>query len=332
MSLTIGSILHGAYGDYYEQLVALRGYKRLYPNRRLILFFATISRFKEMAVFDMSFADEIHPPTEITRIHVDAFFQFQVRDKELQQFLDTLPESVRKLIDRKTLNRPWSWVRRLWRKEPELCDIGLSQAGREALPKCMAENGVDESIFPNRFTVGFLWRYRASTGYITSRGQPPENVVRATKGALLKHYLEQNNAAVLIAGMNLVVNESNRERTDCKFSNQTLPVSGDCLYLKGLSWGLELEIMRRCTLCFVMASGFSEALWLKRRGVNTFMVDPPRSYLLKLVYHRMPFFSILKLGRLSYNWVNTHTPERVMSFVKRNADPQLRAILETSPS
>ena len=32
---TIGSILHGAYGDYYEQLVCLKAYKRAHPGTQM---------------------------------------------------------------------------------------------------------------------------------------------------------------------------------------------------------------------------------------------------------------------------------------------------------
>src|SRR5260370_22306322 len=60
LMLTIGSILHGAYGDIYEQLVCLKSYKKRHPEIRLILFFSSEHRHKEFLVFDLSFADEVH--------------------------------------------------------------------------------------------------------------------------------------------------------------------------------------------------------------------------------------------------------------------------------
>jgi hypothetical protein len=328
MPLTVGSILHGAYGDYYEQMVSLRLYKRRYPDRRIILFFASESRRKEMAVFDTSFADEIHPAAALTEVHVDTFLQFQVQDQELRvEVLDKLPPDVLAKIDLNTVHKPWTWIRRAWLEDPTLCDIPMSAAAAAALPACMLASGINNSLFQNRVTVGFLWRYRAGNGAISPGGQPPEETVRATKGALLQHFLDRYDATVLVAGMNLTVDDSNRERTDCKFSDRTLPVCGDCRYLKGLGWGLELEIMRRCSLCFVMASGFSEALWLKRRGRTTVLVDPPRQYLLKLVYNRMPFFSVLTPRNWTYYWLKPHTPETVLRVVNREADVKLRSLL-----
>src|SRR5580692_1212169 len=84
---TVGSILHGAYGDYYEQMVCLRHLKRLFPHVKLILFFATESRQTELQVFDLSFADEVHPAADICNVPVDQFLQFQIRDRELNDII-----------------------------------------------------------------------------------------------------------------------------------------------------------------------------------------------------------------------------------------------------
>ena len=77
---TVGSILHGAYGDYYEQLLCLKQYKRSHPDTRLVLFFASEHRRKELAVLDLSFADEVHGAEALTATPVDRFFQFQIHD------------------------------------------------------------------------------------------------------------------------------------------------------------------------------------------------------------------------------------------------------------
>src|SRR3981189_3532647 len=91
----VGSILHGAYGDYYEQIVCLRYLKRIRPDVHLVLFFASESRLTELAVFDLSFADEVHPVSVICDVPVETFLQFQVQDPELRQaVLSKLPTSV----------------------------------------------------------------------------------------------------------------------------------------------------------------------------------------------------------------------------------------------
>src|SRR6516164_2737758 len=81
---TIGSILHGAYGDYYEQLVCLKHFKRTHPADRLILFFASEHRYQELKVLDLSFADKVHAASALTSVPVDRFLQYQIKDEELQ--------------------------------------------------------------------------------------------------------------------------------------------------------------------------------------------------------------------------------------------------------
>src|SRR5205807_10624718 len=85
---------------------------------------------------------------------------------------------------------------------------------------------------------------------------------------------------------------------------------------KGLSWGLELEIIRRCALCVVMASGFSEALWMKRQGA-TVMVDTPPDYVAKLLWNRMPFFNLLRPSELWFQLRQPHTADRVLRYLRR---------------
>src|ERR1700733_14024984 len=111
----VGSILHGAYGDYYEQMVCLRHLKRLFPNVKLVLFFATESRRRELQVFDLSFADEVHPVTEICNVPVERFLQFQIRDRELNEdVLSKLPPEMLAKFDLKRNLKPWSFVRAIY--------------------------------------------------------------------------------------------------------------------------------------------------------------------------------------------------------------------------
>jgi hypothetical protein len=89
-----------------------------------------------------------------------------------------------------------------------------------------------------------------------------------------------------------------------------------CTYLKGLSWALELEIMRRCSLCLTMPSGFSEALWMKRAR-PTVLVDAPPHYLAKLLWNRMPLFDLQSLGDVWFQFHQPHTAQRVVRHLKR---------------
>lgn len=312
----IGSILHGAYGDYYEQLLCLKALKRSNPAARLVLFFQSQARLQEMRVFDLSFADEIHLLRDVNRVRVDRFHQFQVREPELQEDLARLEPPALAGLDLSLNRKPWTTIRGLDFADPQT-DIGLGDEGLARLPECMAQNGVDPELFERRFTVGFLWRYRDAGGAISPRGQAPEAEVRRTKSELLQRLIREYGAHVLVCGMNVRVTEENRARVDAKFTESTLDLDpAHSTYLKGLSWGLELEILRRCSLCIVMASGFSEALWMKRSG-PTVLVDTPHHYLLKLLWNRMPFFGIRSPGELLFQLRQPHTASRVMDRLAR---------------
>jgi hypothetical protein len=312
---TVGSILHGAYGDYYEQLLCLKQYKRTHPDTRLVLFFASEHRRKELAVLDLSFADEVHGAEALASVPVDRFFQFQIRDPELQSdVLAKLPDSIRAKFDDSTNHKPWSYLRGLDFSDPDV-DVGLNAAGNEVLPKVMAENGLDEALFRGRFTVGFLWRYRNTLSAISPLWQTSESVARQTKADLLGALIRRYDAHVIVAGMNVRRNQENWYRIEAKFSDKDLGLPASrCTYLKGLSWALEVEIMRRCSLCLVMPSGFSEALWIKRAG-PTVLVDAPPHYLVKLLWNRMPLFDINSARDWWFQFRQPHTAERVLAHL-----------------
>jgi hypothetical protein len=314
----VGSIVHAAYGDYYEQMICLRKLKRLHPELHLVLFFASESRLKELAVFDLSFADEVHHVNRICDVPVEKFLQFQVHDGELnEEVFAALPKDVLAKFDFTHNLKPWEFVRSMYRESIMDCDLPLSPLGFERLPQCFKENGLDESTFPDNFTVGFLWRYRNTRGWggISSFMQTPEDQVHDEKSALFSTLAEKYGARIIIAGMDLRLTEENRVRTDCKFSERRLAVRNDaCVYLKGLNWGLELEIMRRCTLCIVMASGFSEALLMKRDG-PTVLVDPPVHYLAKLLWNGMPLFNAWNIHNLAFYLQQPHTAKRVLKHL-----------------
>jgi hypothetical protein len=314
---TIGSIVHGAYGDYYEQMVCLRHLKRLRPNLHLVLFFASESRLRELAVFDLSFADEVHPVSLIFDVPVERFLQFQVHDPELrQEVLSKLPTAVLQKFDLARNLKPWTFIRGMYRMFRSDCDVPLSPLGLRRLPQCFSDNGLDESKFPDSFTVGFLWRHRARGGAISANFQSSKEVLLRTKSALFSALAEQYGARIIIAGMNCRVTKENRERIDSKFTESRLDVRDDaCVYLKGLNWGLELEILRRCSLCIVMPSGFSEALLMKRKDA-TVLVDPSIHYLAKLLWNRMPFFGVWNARNIAFYLRQPHTAERVLEYLR----------------
>jgi hypothetical protein len=312
----VGSVLHGAYGDYYEQMICLRHLKRLFPSVKLILFFASESRRRELQVFDLSFADEVYSVADICNAPVDKFLQFQIRDRELNDgILSKLPANTLEKFDLTQNLKPWTFLRSIYRQSPTDCDIPLSPEGTKRLPQCFQDNDLDESKFADQFTVGFLWRYRRPGGHFSTTFQPSLEVIHRTKSELFSTLVKQYRARIIVAGMNLQVTEENRERTDCKYANCKLAVPDDaCIYLKGLSWGLELEIVRRCSLCIVMPSGFSEALFMKRNG-PTILVDPPPSYLVKSLLNRTPFVNVGNLRDLMFYLQQPHTSERVMNYL-----------------
>lgn len=308
----VGSILHGAYGDYYEQMVCLKHYRKCNPDVRLILFFASEHRRRELEVFDLSFADEVYSASALQEVPVDRFLQFQVQDPELrEEVLANLPAPILSRFDLKRNLKPWSFLRKIDLRDPAN-DVGLSEEGQKRLPTCMSENGVDESLFRTKFTVGFLWRYRGPGGAISPFMQTSEDESLRSKREVLSELISRYRAHVLICGMNVKRTKENFYRIEAKYTEKGLGLGGEGVtYLQGLSWGLELEILRRCSLCIVMPSGFSEALWIKRTG-PTLLVDPPLHYLAKLVWHRMPLFNTLRPTDIAFQLRQPHTATRVL--------------------
>lgn len=314
---TVGSILHGAYGDYYEQLVCLKHYKKMRPGVRLVAFFASEHRREAFKVFDLSFIDEVHPASALGHVPVDRFHQYQVRDGELQaEILDGLEPDLLAKIGPDVQRKPWRELKSIDLHDPE-ADVSLGDVGRDLMPWCLRENGLEEASLDARRTVGFLWRYRGPTGAVSSRLQPPEARVRDEMGKLLRALIDEHGFEVIISGMRLETTDENRHRIDAKYTKAALDLPTDRVtYLKGLGWGLELEIFRRCSLCLVMPSGFSEALWMKRRAPTIMIASPPH-YLAKLIYNRMPLFNVQKPRELAFQLLGSHHSRSILSRLRR---------------
>jgi len=315
LSTKVGSILHGAYGDYYEQIVALRYIKWKNPKIKLFLFFANELRRKELEVFDLSFADGLFPREAIAEVSVDRFLQFQVFAPDLhQEVLTGLPPVVLSKIDLTRNVKPWTFIRKIWKENQALCDVPLSEVGRHRLPACEVDNKVQPGLFEAGFTIGFLWRYRIPGDFISPWGQMRWDDLIRMRSELFNYMIKQYKAHIIICGMNVVTTDSNRDRTDNKYTNSVLDLPAEHVtYLQGLSWGLELEIVRRCSLCILMASGFSEALWFKRRGKETMLVDAPYSYTLRLLRNRMPLFNIMNKYEILFQLRKPHSLNRIIN-------------------
>jgi len=293
----IASILHGAYGDYYEQAVCLKDYSLKHPDVKLKLFAGAPNRLAELRVLDFSWADCFELYTETKDHTIDDFFQFQGHDRELRTdvFPHLSPDIVRKL-DAQGNRLPWQYLRSILPLSSEQ-QLSLSQAGRSRLPSVLQENGIQPGVF-RRPTIGFLWRHRGPGGVVKSTFQPPAKQLVAKYSRLFRRLIDEYACHVLICGMNVARTPENMYRIDAKFPEYGLDVPADSsTHLKGLSWALELEILSRCTLCVVNASGFSEALWIKR-GSGVVLVDPPPHYLAKALWHRLPLFNLQRPGSL----------------------------------
>lgn len=313
----IGCILHGAYGDYYEQLVSLRHLKRIRPDIKIVCFYATEERRQALSVYDLSFIEAAHLVCDIEVVHVERFVQFQIRDSELyRDVFSGMSDELKRKFDWNRLLKPWAVIRELYRRRPETCDIPLNQSGIDQLERSLEESRLT-SAFESEYTVGFLWRYRRAGQAISGRWQVPEHVVRHTKSELLGRLIRDWKAHVVIAGMNVQQTTENEERLGGKFPEYGLSLPCErTTYLKGGSWAIEVEIMRRCSLCLVMPSGFAEALLFKRTG-PTVLVDPPLLYVALLLKNQMPLFDITRPGTLTYLLRQPHSANRVLNYLRK---------------
>jgi len=325
----VGTIIHGAIGDCYEQLLAIRLLRRSRKNERWIGFFNSENRLGAMKHFDLEMLDEIYTHDKISSIDVDYFYQFQIKDFELNQdILNKLPGKYREKFDFDKVVLPWHILRSHDFKKTGL-ELTLSDLGKKYVPICMRENKVDPMIFKNRLTIGYLWRYRAG-GAVGPYLQKSKKWILKTKSELFKKLITDYNAHIIICGMN-----KSRETVSslpdevkglgtfvsgeylAKFTDYKLDIPGsNCTYLKGYGYAAEMEIMSRCNLLIMMPSGFSEALWMKR-GAAVILVDPPPVYTAKLWYNRMPFFNNYNPTYAYHNTLIQHTAANVINFLRK---------------
>jgi hypothetical protein len=314
MSGLISSILHGAYGDYYWQATSLKLMASRNPGLKFRLYAASSHRLETIRQFDLSFAESFEPWEKLLDAPPTEFVQYQVLDPDLQRdVISKLPAATRARIG--NVNRiyyqdllgsmPLSPPNRL-ALNPE----GLAAAGR-----AMYSYGLDPDFFERRPTIAFLWRYRTHQSAIHPFLQPPaEECVRKYSSAF-RRLIDDFGCHILVTGMNLVTDESNRTRVDAKYTSVGLDLPSDsCTYLKGLGWAADLEILSRCTAAAGMASGFTEALETHRGG-GVVLLDPPLIYLMKFFKYRVRLFGNMTPAGLWKTWSRPHSEDRIYRWL-----------------
>ena len=297
----IGTIIHGALGDCYEQLCAIKILRHNLVNSKWIGFFAVKDRMIAMQNYNLDMLDEVYFFTDIVNISVDTFYQFQIDDDELKStVIYSLPDNVRNKFDFSHNIIPWSIIKNFDYSRNGL-KLNISNIGQENLRCCFSANNIDLSIFKDKFTVGYLWRYRKFGGAIKPYFQKSIDSILKNKSDLFNKLISQYNAHIIVAGMSY--EEGNEEirnirikggvvqgEIKSKFSTYKLNIPRkNVTYLKGLGYASEMEIMSYCDIIIVMPSGFSEPLWM-RREKPVFLVDAPLHYIMKLYINGMPFF------------------------------------------
>lgn len=327
MKTRIGTIIHGALGDCYEQLLCLKTLKKD-KNAIIIGFFVMEDRLRAMQHFYLDMLDEIYLAADIDKVNVDYFYQYQIKDLELNEMvLDKLPRVLRAKFDFSKNIKPWNEIRSHDFKHCGLA-LSLSSTGENYLPICMKKNEIDSFIFDKHFTVGYLWRYRHHGGAVKPYFQRSKEWILKTKTELFKKLIEDYNAHILICGMGKDINSPAQ---NCyieaaglvlgeylsKYSQDHLDLPrSSCTYLKGLGYAAEMAIMSRCDLLLMMPSGFSEPLWMMRKA-PVVMLDPPPIYVAKLLWNRMPLFDNNKFVSKIFNLMVPHTAGNVFRYLDR---------------
>ena len=154
----IGTIVHGALGDCYEQLCAIKILRASDKSAKWIGFFAVKERLAAMRHFELNMLDEVYLADAITTVNVDKYFQFQINDIELRRdVIDQLSANIKNKFDLTKNIKPWHAIRSRDYNKSNL-ELDLSQIGKDYLPICAKESSVDMDMFGKRVTIGYLWR------------------------------------------------------------------------------------------------------------------------------------------------------------------------------
>jgi len=285
----IATILHGAYGDYFEQLLCIVDLARKHPEQNFHLFFANCYRMEEFLKLDLSFAETVAYVDKIEDISIDYFYQFQVFDEELnEEVLSTLSLDTLAKIDRKNNLLPHIYLKHMRPKDIQHSVLPWSETGINNFETILST--LPKGIFSGK-TIGFMWRYRNAGGAINPLFTPDEKTLINKYSQVLHQAIDDWNCHVIVAGMKVKTTEENKYYVDAKFPEYGLNFTHENLhYLPGKGWLAEIELISQCDIIICNPSGFSEAIFLK--GKNCIVVDPPLHYVLKTIKNGFPLFGI----------------------------------------
>lgn len=320
----IGTIIHGALGDCYEQLLCLQKFKTANSNVTLIGFFAVESRYRAFLHYDLSFFDEIYFADQICHVDVDNYYQFQIRDEELQaDIISKLPSSEISKFDVSSNLLPWRILKLHDYKEFPL-SLNLSSKGLKYLDFIKEIHCINDDC--KKIKIGFLWRHRKKG--LNSFGQYPKHIIKKHVSELMNYFVKEHNAHIYVCGMGA----GNLKELDCyqrvvdeggialgehkwKFDEELLDIEDKSVtYLMGTGYAAEMEIMSQCDALITMPSGFSEPLWMKSPH-KVVMVFPPYEYLLKLWRHNVPFFDNYAWGGKKFNTFTFHSANNILKYL-----------------
>ena len=295
----IGSILHGAYGDYFEQLLCLADLAKKNSQHTYHLFFENKYRMEEFLKLNIGFADSTLYVDDIGTISVDQYYQFQIFDSELKaNVLNKLSLESKEKFDFSYNLLPHIYMNKIQEKKNIRFDLPFTEAGQEAIKDIALS--LPEDIFKGK-TIGFMWRYRAPNGAVNPIFMPDEEVLREKYSQVLKQAIKEWDCQILVAGMKVKTTNKNKHIVDAKFPEYGLNFEHKNLhYLPGKGWLAEVELITKCDIIICNPSGFSEAIFLK--GKECIIVDPPLHYVLKTIKNSFPLFNI---GIKSYTQIKT---------------------------
>jgi hypothetical protein len=285
----VATIFHGAYGDYFEQLLCIVDLAQKHPEHAFHLFFANQYRFNEFQKLDMSFAASVELAEKIEDTNIDIFYQFQVFDQELQDdILSKLSDSTLEKLDRTTNLLPHIYMQNIQALKKQRFTLPFSKLGTDSFNDALSTLPAD--IFKGK-TIGFMWRYRDPNGAVSPFLMPDKQVLVKKYTDVFKEAIETWGCNVIVAGMKVKTTERNKFYVDKKYPEFGLSFEHDNLhYLPGKGWLAEVEIMAKCDIVICNPSGFSEAIFLK--GKECIVVDSPLHYVLKTIKNGFPLFNI----------------------------------------
>lgn len=285
----IATILHGAYGDYFEQLLCIADLAQTNQQHKFLVFFANPYRMEEFLKLNLSFAFKVALVAEIEETVIDSFYQFQVFDAELkEEVLSTLSSNTLKKFDLENNLLPHIYMNTIQEQKIKRFTLPFSESGKASYNNI--RNQLPADFFQGK-TIGFMWRYRSANGAVSPMFVPSEETLKNKYSEVLKSAIEQWNCNVLVAGMKVKTTDENKFIVDAKFPEYGLNFQHENLrYLPGEGWLAEVELITECDIVICNPSGFSEAIFLK--GKNCVVVDPPLHYVLKTVKNRFPLFNI----------------------------------------